>query len=84
MGIDNRGEFFEIDWIESANDTIYCFRKDKGQIVGMIHKVAHTSVYMSKVVKQNDEYIIGRYINQECAKAALFEYWAMESRTLLE
>ena len=83
MGMNNRGEFFEIDWKESA-DNVYCFRKDKGQIVGMVHKISHTDIYISKVIKQNDEYIIGRYINQECAKAALFEYWAMESRTLLE
>lgn len=70
------------DWKESS-DCLYCFRQDNGQIVGLVHKISHTEVYLAKVIKQNDEYILGRYINQECAKVALFEYWAIESRTLI-
>lgn len=70
------------DWKE-ASESVYCYRQDTGQIVGMVHRISHTDVYMSKIIKQNDETVIGRYINQECAKAALFEYWEIESRTLL-
>ena len=74
----------EYDWKDAGNDSVYCFRKDNGQIVGMVHKISHTDVYMSKIIKGNDEHIIGRFINQGCAKVALFEYWDIENRTLLE
>lgn len=71
------------DWKDSG-ETVYCFRKDNGLIVGMVHKISHTEVYLAKIITGNEELILGRYINQEHAKQALFIYWDIENRTLLE
>lgn len=71
------------DWKES-NDCLYYYKKEDGLIVGQVHKIAHSEIYITKVININEETIIGRYIDVFAAKAALETYWFIESRTLIE
>lgn len=70
-------------WKESS-DCFYYYKEEDGLIVGQVHKITHSEVYITKVIKVNEEFIVGRYINLDHAKAALARHWEIESRTLIE
>lgn len=71
------------DWKES-NDSLYYYKLENGKIVGHAHKIAHSSVSLAKIIINNEEDILGRYISIETAKKAVENYWLIESRTLIE
>ncbi len=70
-------------WKES-NDCFYYYKKLDGLIVGQVHKIAHSEIYIAKVINVNEENGIGRYIDMFAAKSALETFWLIQSRTLLE
>lgn len=70
-------------WVEKP-DCFYYFVEDTGMIVGMVHKIAHSDIYVSKIVERNEETVLGRFIDGAFAKESIQSYWYKESRTLLE
>lgn len=72
----------ELNWKEGKETSYYY--NEKGVIVGQVHKISHTEIFLGKIVIKNNEEILGRYINEQAAKLAVEEYWWFESRTLLE
>jgi len=71
----------ELNWKESKESLYYY--NEKGLIVGHVHKIAHSEIYLGKIIQKNEETILGRFINEHSAKNAVEDYWLIESRTLL-
>jgi hypothetical protein len=67
-------------WKDTENDTLYLYQTVDGRIVGQVHKVTHTKVWIAKI----DEQSLGQYISCEFAKKALEDYHLIQERTLLE
>jgi len=79
------------EWRE-RNAKWYYYDTETGMIVGSTFKVALQEVWGSVVntgsyefaFKMDDERRLGHYIEQDFAKRAVENYWAVQSRTLLE
>lgn len=67
-----------------AQDCSYYYIEETGLIVGQVHSIAHTNIYLAKIIKQNEEAVIGRFINCDSAKRAIDKFWVMEYNTLIE
>ena len=66
-------------------DCFYFHNLGDGRIVGQVHKIAHTKVWLSKIVNNyNDETYLGQYISSSFAKSAIEMYWDVQERTLIE
>lgn len=67
-------------WKESNHYTYYYYQEEDGLIIGQVHKVTHTSIWISKI----DETSLGQYIDLEYAKKSLEQYYDIHDRTLIE
>lgn len=73
------------EWKDALHDCYYFFNKADGRIVGQVNKIAHTSVWLAKIINNhNDESFLGQYISCMHAQDAVVLYWIMQERTLLE
>lgn len=72
------------DWKDGDHEVYYYHHTDDGLIIGQIHKITHTKVWIAKILDANTERILGQYIGYEYAKSAVERYWEIQSRTLLE
>ena len=58
---------------------------EDGKIIGSVYKIGNsTSVWGSKVYQDQQEGVLGQYINSDYARKAVENFWAVMSRTLLE
>lgn len=72
-------------WKDCDHDTYYYYDEENGLIVGQIHKMAHTKIWISKVIHgHNDEKFLGQYISYEFALMAVENYWLVQERTLID
>lgn len=72
-------------WKDSEHDVHYIYNETDGRIVGQINKIAHTKIWLSKIIfNHNEEKYLGQYIGYEFAKKSIEEYWAIQDRTLIE
>jgi hypothetical protein len=72
-------------WHENEFYTFFYYNESTGLIVGITNKLGtQNSIYIARVIKDNTEYSIGQYINQEFAKKAIERYWDIENRTLID
>lgn len=67
-------------WKDAELFTYYYYQTKDGKIVGQVHKITHTKVWIAKI----DEQLLGQYIDCDYAKRALEEYYLIQERTLLE
>lgn len=73
------------NWKDANDDCQYHYDVTDGRIVGQVNKIAHTKIWLAKIIKNhNDEYYLGQYISCEFAKNAVENYWLIQSRTLIE
>lgn len=74
------------EWKDSEHENFYYFNTSTGRIVGQVHKVAHTKIWLSKIFTSvhTEELYLGRYISCDTAKIAIQEFILIEERTLLE
>jgi hypothetical protein len=75
------------EWKEGTqvSNCLYYFQKETGLIVGQVHMVTHTNIWVSKIYKSHtDEHYLGQYITLEFAKKSIENYIDVQSRTLLE
>jgi hypothetical protein len=70
--------------IDEQYPSFYYFETTNGLIVGMTHRIGHTSVYLAKIIEKNEELVLGRYISQDYAKMAIENYYFIKSQTLIE
>ena len=72
------------DWKDAEHNTHYYYNTENGQIVGQVHNIAHTKIYMAVAIVRNNEELLGRYIALDFAKEAVSHYWNIQKRTLLQ
>ena len=72
------------DWKDAEHNTHYLFKTDNGLIVGQVHNIAHTKIYMAVCLLGNEEKFLGRFVSLEFARMAIENYWFIQDRTLLE
>ena len=73
------------DWRNTDQNCHYYYRVENGLIIGQVHNVVHTQIWLAKIIyNYNEEKYLGQYISVEFAKNAIEYYWAMEERTLIE
>lgn len=72
------------DW-KNANDVYYYYQENSGLIVGQVHNVAYTKIWVAKItITPGNEKHLGQYISDQHAKIAVENYWIMQERTLIE
>ena len=72
-------------WKDADHDVHYIYNENDGRIVGQINKIAHTKIWLSKIIiNHNEEKYLGQYIGHDFAKRAVEEYWLIQDRTLIE
>jgi hypothetical protein len=78
----------KFEWKDTAvnsSTVCYYFESHSGKIVGQVNNIVHTDVWISKIIlNYNEERFLGMFITNEHAKAAISNYWLIQSRTLLE
>lgn len=72
------------EWRDTEHNCHYYFNIDNGLIVGQVHNIAHTKIWVANALVLNEEKFLGRYINVDFAKKSVEHYWAVEERTLIE
>jgi hypothetical protein len=86
----NERTYMNNEWrdVEQAS---YYFNQDNGKVLGMIFKYANQNViwgakiFKDRIPVTNDnEWILGQFVNAESAKRNVEQYWEVQSRTLLE
>jgi hypothetical protein len=74
------------NWKECAHDTHLYYGTDDGRIVGQINPIAHTKIWVAKILTPvyNNEHFLGQYITLDYAQKAVELYWNIQDNTLLE
>jgi len=74
------------EWKDNENDTLYYYKIENGKIVGQVHKIAHTKVWLAKIFTKihTEEIFLGQYITNEFAKKAIENFILIDERTLIE
>jgi hypothetical protein len=67
-------------WKEAEHNTYYFYQTEDGRIIGQVHKITHTKIWVAKI----DENNLGQYIDVDFAKKALETYYLIQERTLIE
>ena len=72
-------------WLENEFYTHHYYNEENGLVIGLVHKFGtQNTIYISKIIKQNNELMLGQYINQDFAKKAVEKFWQIESQIVLE
>jgi hypothetical protein len=73
------------NWKECAHDTHLYYDMDDGRIVGQINTIAHTKIWVAKILTAvyNNEVFLGQYISLDFAQKAVEQFWNVQDRTLL-
>lgn len=68
-----------------SSECSYYFSEEDGRIHGQTNKIAHTKIWLSKVIlDSNEERYLGQYINENYSRKAIEMYWLIQERTLIE
>ena len=61
------------------------YDEENGKIIGCVYKVGNQlGIWGARAQNNNEETVLGQYIDSDYAKKALEVYWDVMSRTLLE
>lgn len=73
-------------WKDCPHDTYLYYNNEDGRIIGQVHVIAHTKIFVAKILTAvyNNEIFLGQYISLEHARNATEQYWHIQDRTLLE
>lgn len=72
-------------WKDTEHDCHYFFQEEDGKVVGQVHNIAHTKIWIAKIIlNHNEEKYLGQYIDCNFSKMAVENYWLIQSRTLIE
>ena len=75
----------DYQWKDNDNETLYYFNVENGRIIGQVHKVSHTKIWLAKIFTRihTEELYLGQYISCDFAKKSIEEHVAIEGRTLI-
>lgn len=73
------------EWKDAEHENFYYFNTTTGRIVGQVHKISHTKIWLPKIFTSVhiEELYLGRYISCDTAKKSVEEFIAIEGRTLI-
>jgi hypothetical protein len=73
-------------WIEKEFSQWVYYDNQDGKIIGSVYKIGNSiGIWGARVyLINNDEAILGQYIDSDYAKKSIELYWEIDSRTLLE
>lgn len=71
------------EWL-TKEDCSYYYTIQDGRIVGNVHKISHTKIWLGKIVyNHNEEKYLGQYISEEFAMKAVETHWGLEDNTFI-
>ena len=72
-------------WTETERGSFFYYREADGLVIGQAHRFGtQTILHTARIYKENDEKILGQYINSDSARRAIEKFWDIENRTLVE
>jgi hypothetical protein len=73
-------------WIEKEFSQWVYYDNQDGKIIGAVYKIGNSiGIWGARVyLINNDESVLGQYIDSDYAKKSVELYWEIDSRTLLE
>jgi hypothetical protein len=73
-------------WMEKEFSQWVYFDNEDGKIIGAVYKIGNsTGIWGGKVyLANNQEGILGQFIDSDFSRRAVERYWEIQSRTLLE
>ena len=73
-------------WIEKEFSQWVYYDNQDGKIIGAVYKIGNSiGIWGARVyLINNDESVLGQYIDSDYAKKCVELYWEIDSRTLLE
>jgi hypothetical protein len=73
-------------WIEKEFSQWVYYDNQDGKIIGAVYKIGNSiGIWGARVyLINNNESILGQYIDSDYAKKSVELYWEIDSRTLLE
>ena len=73
-------------WIEKEFSQWVYYDNQDGKIIGAVYKIDNSiGIWGARVyLINNDESVLGQYIDSDYAKKSVELYWEIDSRTLLE
>jgi len=75
------------DWKDGREGSgcVYYFEQDSGLIVGQVHNISHTNIWVAKIYRSHtDEHYLGQFISLRHAQERVERYFQIQSRTLLD
>lgn len=73
------------DWKDGDNDVLYYYGMEDGRIIGQVHKIMHTKVWVAKIIHNyNEEQYIGMFVSSHYGQQAVKRHWDIQDRTLVE
>lgn len=56
-----------------------------GKIIGYVYKIGNQlGIWGARIQNDNEEIVLGQYIDSDYGKKSIERYWEIQSRTLLE
>ena len=72
-------------WMEKEFFQWVYYDDEDGKIIGSVYKIGNsTSIWGGKIYQDQQEGVLGQYINSDYARKAVENFWDVMSRTLLE
>ena len=73
-------------WTEKEFSQWVYYDNQDGKIIGAVYKIGNSiGIWGARVyLINNDESVLGQYIDSDYAKKSVELYWEIDSRTLLE
>ena len=73
-------------WIEKEFSQWVYYDNQDGKIIGSVYKIGNSiGIWGARVyLINNDESVLGQYIDSDYANKSVELYWEIDSRTLLE
>jgi len=78
-------EYVMKKWMEKEYSSWVYYDDEDGMIIGSTFKYGNSgSIWGAKVTNENQDKVLGQFIDSDFARRAVENYWDMMSRTLLE
>lgn len=72
------------EWFTKENECSYYYNITDGRVIGNVHKIVHTKIWLSKIVyNHNEEKYLGQFISEDFAKRAVEKHWGLEDNTFI-
>ena len=72
-------------WMEKEFSQWVYYDDADGKIIGYVYKIGNQlGIWGARIQNDNEEILLGQYIDSDYGKKSIERYWEIQSRTLLE